>query len=150
MPDVVSSLLQAANFSHSWSKSWEIYMLFLGLSLHPCPRSNLIQWLPVSWRPWWVRCLNKTLQLPQICFIAETSKSSSSFFFFFFMKWEKEIKKLEKVEDREIKSVWENHRGPHCAQVIFMVLVLRHGQGQRLSLHSLLRSCTLTGWTNSS
>lgn len=37
-------------------------------------------------------------------FYCETSKSSSSFFFFF-MKWEKEIKKLEKVEDREIKSV---------------------------------------------
>lgn len=35
--DVVSSLLQAVHFSHSWSKSCEIYMLLLGLSLHPSP-----------------------------------------------------------------------------------------------------------------
>jgi len=55
------------------------------------------------------------------------------------MKWQKEIRNLENVEDRKIK-VFERITEVPIVHKTFMVLVLRHGQGQRLRLPPLVHS----------
>lgn len=78
-------------------------------------------------------------------FYCETNqKYQKKQFFLFHEVGERDQKVGESRGQRDKKCLRESQRPPLCTSH-FMVLVLRHGQGQRLSLPSLLRSCTLTG-----